>query len=208
MAAGKPEPLRARLRVFPEIALGGVLAYGVDDLKEDSVVPDTVLGIPTHPLAVHAPVVFIPLLIVGALLYALVPSLRQRTRWAVVLLALAAPVTAFGAKLSGDAFKARLIKQGRTSAEILNKINAHKALGDATLWVVIALGVVTLVFAFLTPGRRPLQRGASTEGSKLAAGAMALHVVLVVVVIGLAVTSGYYVYRTGDAGAHIVWQGY
>jgi hypothetical protein len=196
------------LRVLPAIALGRVLAYGVDDLKEDCVVPDTVLGIPTHPLAVHAPVIFVPLLILGAVLYSLVPSLRQRIRWAVVMLAVVAPVTALGAKLSGDAFKARLVKQGRTSAEIISKINAHKSFGDATLWAVIALGVVTLVFAFLTPGRRPLQRSAPAEGSKLAGGAMALHVVLVIFVVGLAVASGYYVFRAGDAGAHIVWQGY
>src|SRR5262249_1327444 len=85
-------------------------AYVVDDLKEERV-PDTLLGIPSHPPLIHAAVVFIPLLAIGAVVYVLVPLLRERIRWAVFLLALAGAGAAFLAKLSGDAFRHRIIRR-------------------------------------------------------------------------------------------------
>jgi peptidoglycan/LPS O-acetylase OafA/YrhL len=63
--------------------------------------------------------------------------------------------------------------------------------GTDTFWWVLALGVVTLVMVLLTWGPRQLPMIASAAGS--------------VVMVVLAVIAGYYVYRTGDSGATVVW---
>ena len=62
-------------------------------------------GLPLHPLVVHAAVVFVPLLVVTAILYGVVPQLRSRIGWVAALLAVAAPTAALVAMLSGRAFK-------------------------------------------------------------------------------------------------------
>ena len=51
---------------------------------------DRISGLPAHPLIVHAAVVLVPLLALGAIVYAVVPPLRKHFRWAVGLLAIAA----------------------------------------------------------------------------------------------------------------------
>ncbi|HEY2670397.1 MAG TPA: DUF2231 domain-containing protein [Rugosimonospora sp.] len=154
---------------------------------------ETFFGLPLHPLVIHAAVVFIPLLIVGALGYVLVPRLRPRIDWAVVVLAVIAPLSALLAKLSGDAFRARMASRHLATPAILGKIDVHRHFGTITLYVTIALGLVALA-AVLVPSLR--QR------------TPAVVVPLAVVTIGLSVATAYYVFRTGDTAAHIVWQGY
>jgi hypothetical protein len=149
---------------------------------------ETFMGLPLHPLVIHAAVVFVPLLILVAFGYALVPGLRARLGWVGVVLAVLAPLSAFGAKLTGDAFRARLARiQPRAP---FDKIDAHRALGTATLYWTI--GLALLVLALVLVRRRPGWLG----------------VVLVVAVLGVGLVTGYYVYRTGDSAAHIVWTGY
>jgi uncharacterized membrane protein len=150
---------------------------------------ETILGIPAHPLLVHAAVVFVPLLVAAALAYPLIPRLRQRIAWAVVALAVVAPLSALFAKLSGDSFRNRLIHRDVASPEILAKISEHQSYGTMCLYLAAALGLVTLVFVLLRS--RPA----------------VLSLVLTVISVGLSLVTGYYAFRTGDTGAHIVWQG-
>jgi hypothetical protein len=149
---------------------------------------ETFLGLPLHPLVIHAAVVLVPLLIVVAFGYALVPGLRARLGWVAVVLAVLAPLSTLLAKLSGDAFRARLarIQPGAP----FPKIDAHRALGTATLYWTI--GLALLVFVLVLVRRRPGW----------------LSVVLAVAVLGVGLATGYYVYRAGDTAAHIVWTGY
>src|SRR5262245_5363778 len=133
-------------------------AYVVDDLKEERV-PETVLGIPAHPLLIHAAVAFLQLFAIGSAVYAPVPNLPARFRWVVFLLVLAGGGASFLAKLSGDNFRHRIIRRHLASPTILEKINAHKSFGDATLYAVLLLALFVLIFLFVTPGRRPLRRG-------------------------------------------------
>jgi uncharacterized membrane protein len=152
---------------------------------------ETVFGLPAHPLLIHAAVVFVPLLILAAVVYAFVPRLRSRVAWAVALLAVVGPLSALAAKLSGDAFRARIVRKHLGSPEGLSKIDVHRHFGTMTVWWATALGVVTLLL-LLVPALR--QR--------------ALGIGSAVVVLALSVVAGYYVYRTGDTGAHIVWSGF
>ncbi|MEU8815725.1 DUF2231 domain-containing protein [Actinoplanes sp. NPDC048796] len=155
---------------------------------------DQINGLPVHALVLHAAVVFVPLLALGAIAYALVPRWRPKLGWAVALLAVAAPVSTFVAKASGEELYDRLIGQGLSGRgkEILDD---HMSYGSRTFWFTLALGIASLVVVALTwrrTGRLPL------------IGEAVSAVVLVV----LALISGYYVYKTGDSGATAVWGTY
>ncbi|MGX6605207.1 DUF2231 domain-containing protein [Micromonosporaceae bacterium Da 78-11] len=155
---------------------------------------DQINGLPVHALVLHAAVIFVPLLAVGAIVYALVARWRPKIGWAVALLAVIAPVSTLVAKLSGTELYNRLAGQG-LKGKGLEILNEHMGFGTRTFWFSLALGVVSLVLVVLT-WRRPesLPRVADLG--------------LGVVMVALAVISGYYVYRTGDSGATAVWGTY
>jgi len=148
------------------------------------------MGLPLHPLAIHAAVAAVPLLALAGIAYALVPRLRPRVGWLGVLLALVAPLTMLVSKLSGDAFRARIEHKKLANAEIFAKIDAHRALGTATLYWTIGLAVAVLLLVLLRNQSR------------------VVSIVLSVATVVLALIAVWYVYRTGDAGAKIVWSDY
>jgi peptidoglycan/LPS O-acetylase OafA/YrhL len=146
-------------------------------------------------------VVFVPLLAGGALLYAVFPRLRYRLRWPVGLVALAAAGSVVAAHLAGDAFRRRLIAKGRTSPTILAQLVQHKQFGDATMWFTLGLALATLVFVIAVAGRPPGFEAPPPGG-------LVLQIVFTAVLVILAGASIYYVVRTGDSGARIVWTGF
>lgn len=150
--------------------------------------------LPLHPLVVHAAVVLVPLLVLGAVVYAVVPGLRSRLNWAVVALAVAAPLATLFAKLSGDAFRQRLLDNEAIGGRVLERVNDHRSLGNLTLWFTIALAVTTLLLVFITSRRTPALPRWTV-------------VVVGIIVVALAAGSGYYVFWTGDYGARAVWEG-
>jgi hypothetical protein len=154
---------------------------------------DTVTGIPAHPLLVHAAVVFAPLLALFAVGYAVVPRLRNRLGWIVVALAVIAPASTLASKLSGEAFRRRLEGKQLTSPEMLTKLSAHESFGALAFWAVLALGVATLLMMIV------VRSATLPQWSQIAASA---------VVVALALVAGYYIVRTGDSGAHVVWSGF
>jgi len=151
------------------------------------------MGIPLHPLAVHAAVVFVPLLVLTTILHGLVPRLRGYLWWLVAALGVAAPAAAFVAKMSGDAFYKRLVARNMTSPEVEVKIESHQDLGNLTLYSSIALGVIALGLVWYT------RRADSKPAISWALAGLA--------VVASAV-SAYYVFRTGDSGAKTVWDGF
>ncbi|MGC4857033.1 DUF2231 domain-containing protein [Micromonospora sp. DT4] len=154
-------------------------------------------GIPAHPLVLHAAVVFVPLLALLAIAYALVAPIRPHTRWVLGLLAVGAPICALLAKLTGDAFFERLRSANRVTPEFVPKLEAHQEFGDMTLYATIGLAVVALALVrFVLPR--------ATEGVPANRAVTVTLQVLSVVGAGIAV---YYVVRTGDSGAKVVWEG-
>jgi hypothetical protein len=153
---------------------------------------DQINGLPVHALVLHAAVIFVPLLALVAIVYAVVPRWRTKVGWAAVLLSIAAPVTAWVATESGEALRDRLVASG-LKGEPLAAIDDHMGYGNLTFYFSLGLGVVTLLMVFLTLRRsdRPLPRAASLG--------------LSVIMVALAAISGYYVIRTGDSGAQAVW---
>jgi hypothetical protein len=163
---------------------------------------EEIMGIPAHPLLVHAAVVFVPLLAVLAIAYAVIPFVRPHIRWVLGLFALATPVAAFLAKASGDAFFERLESRGGITEEFVPTIEAHQDFGTLTLYATIALAIVTLALVYFVGPRVAAAGAAGRAGSS-----RVLSLVLGALSLVAAAVSLYYVIRTGDSGAKAVWEG-
>jgi uncharacterized membrane protein len=154
---------------------------------------DQINGLPVHALVLHAAVVFVPLLALGAIVYALAGPWRPKVGWAVLLLGIVAPICTFVAKESGEKLYNRLAPHMSGGGKKL--LDQHMSFGGSTFWWTLALGVVSIVTVVLT------SRPKSTM-PKVAQWALSAAMVV------LAVLAGYYVYRTGDSGAKAVWGTY
>ncbi len=138
---------------------------------------ESLLGLPLHPLVVHAVVVLVPLVALGMLVVALSDTWALRLRWPLALLAVAAAAAALLARASGEA----LLPDVAGSAAL----GRHTDLGrGAAIGVVLACLAVVAWAALSRERRRPV----------LAAGATLAM---------LAVTA--WVVVTGHAGAQAVW---
>ncbi|GAA0406515.1 hypothetical protein GCM10009530_68420 [Microbispora corallina] len=156
---------------------------------------DRVFGLPAHALIVHAAVAFAPLLALLAIAYAVLPRFRHKLDWALVLCALAAPVSVFAAKESGEALEHRMF-QGNTP----EAVEFHSSFADFLLPLTAVLAVASLVLVVLTRARRGPE-GASGPAPR------ALTVVVSAVSVVLAVAVAYYAVRAGHSGATAVWGG-
>ncbi|WP_433827370.1 DUF2231 domain-containing protein [Actinoplanes sp. CA-015351] len=155
---------------------------------------DQVNGLPVHILVLHAAVIFVPLLALGSIVYALVARWRAKIGWAVALLAVVAPISAVVSKLSGTELYNRLLDNGMSGpGKVI--LDDHMNYGTITMWLSIALGVVSLVLVVLT----------SRAGAALPKVA---DIAFAVVIVVLAVLTGYYIFNTGDTGANAVWGTY
>lgn len=90
---------------------------------------DLAFGLPLHPLAVHIPVVLLPLGAIGVVLALLVPRWRASLAWAMIAVLGVAAAGALVAKLSGEALAERVGSPGQ-----------HEQLGN---WVLI---MATILF--------------------------------------------------------------
>jgi predicted membrane protein DUF2231 len=171
---------------------------------EEPPVFEEFMGVPLHPLLVHAAVVFVPLLALVALAYALIPFLRPHLRLVLAVLALIAPGAALLAKLSGDAFYKRLAGRGMAGGDLQIKIENHRSFGTITVYATIALAIIVLALVYAVGPRLR-----STTGTGVApprSGVPAL--VLTILTVAGAAFALYYVIRTGDSGAKAVWTGF
>jgi len=119
--------------------------------------PATIFGVPTHPLAVHAAVVLVPLAAIAVVIAALWPAVRRRYGPVVLILATLALVSVPVAKESGESLARRL--PGTPL------IQQHIALADgllpwaAGLWIA-AVAVVALPWVWwLATPVQSLSRG-------------------------------------------------
>jgi uncharacterized membrane protein YkvA (DUF1232 family) len=160
------------------------------------------MGIPAHPLLIHAAVVFVPLLALATVGYAVLPILRPHLRLVLAVLGVVGPIAALLARLSGDAFFERMRERGRVTEDFIPVIERHQGYGENTMWAAIALGVVTLALVYFVAPTGAAPRYAGGSG-----GTRAVSVVLAVLSVLAAAVALYYVVRTGDSGAKAVWEG-
>jgi hypothetical protein len=139
-------------------------------------------GLPLHPLVIHAAVVLAPVAAVVALLYAAVPSWRDRLRWPMVVLAAVAGLSVVAAYVTGRSFL-----NSKPALEQLAQVQTHADRAWIALWCALAFSVVAVAAGWAHP--RP--------------GVLRLVTTLALVVTALATLVA--VVLTGDAGARAVW---
>jgi hypothetical protein len=144
--------------------------------------PETVFGLPVHPLVVHATVVTIPLAALLLIATVLLPRLRAWAGPLPLLLALGALVLAPLSTTSGENLERAI---GTSKA-----IDEHAALGEMVVWW--CLGLVVVAAASWLLGRL---------GTPATALTVAVAVAGVVVGVGATVQ----VALTGHSGAQAVW---
>lgn len=139
-----------------------------------------VLGLPLHPLVVHAVVVLLPLAALGALAVVVSGKLRDRYGWLVAACGVAAAGAAIVAKVSGEALASHL-GVGRLVA-------THQSYGALVPYPAVGLAIA-LPVALL------LRRRGSMTGWWVAAVVAAVAAVAALVLVLL----------TGHSGATAVW---
>jgi hypothetical protein len=101
-----------------------------------------VLGLPLHPLVVHAAVVLIPLVALGMVVAAASPTWAERLRLPLGVLAVGGAVAAVVARWSGQQLLARV----PGSAELAQ----HVDVADLLAWFVVAFAVLVVGWAVLS----------------------------------------------------------
>jgi len=162
---------------------------------------EEILGIPAHALLVHAAVIFVPLQVAVAIAYSLLPWARRNIGWLVVTLAIVGPLTAWFARLSGEALRTRMAGQGVTD---FTKIDQHSGYSAYAWYFSMALGLL-MILLVIVRGKPGLVDGYT--GEPKSGGSPVVNGLLVVLTLAAAGATGYYIFKTGDSGAHMVWQG-
>lgn len=164
--------------------------------------PDTINGLPVHPLVVHAVVVLLPLAALGVIALAVRPAWRHRYGVLVIAVAALATMSIPLATDSGENLEARVGRPGQ-----------HAELGDSLIWFAIPLLAAAVALFWLErraartvtgpadgPVAGPTQRdvpGAGRPG--------AVTVVVAVLAVLIAGANLVQIYRVGDSGARAAW---
>ncbi|GII21838.1 DUF2231 domain-containing protein [Planosporangium mesophilum] len=162
--------------------------------RQEAIVPDSINGLPLHPLVVHAVVVLLPLACLGVIAVALRSSWRARYGGIVVALATLATLAIPVATHSGEQLALKVGDPGQ-----------HAVLGDRLLW--FALPLLVAAVALYVLGRRGARAGSESGGGAAVGGSSALTLAVAAVAVIVAGANLVQVYRVGDSGARAVWQG-
>ena len=156
---------------------------------------DQILGLPLHPLVVHAVVAFVPLSALIAIGYAVRPGWRTVLRWPSVAGAVVSGTAAWVAAESGLALLQR-VSQVRASTTDFVLLSQHQAWGDRAKVLCLVFAVLTLALVwFARPPDEESPRGRPTD------------VILAVLVVIAAVSATTTVVLAGHAGSRVVWSG-
>jgi uncharacterized membrane protein len=158
-------------------------------------VPDTINGLPLHPLVVHAVVVLLPLACLGVIAIALRSAWRARYAGLVMLITAAATAAIPVATKSGEGLATRVGNPGQ-----------HAELGDVLIW--FALPLLAAAVALFVLQRGAARAAAPTpQGPAAPRGRSPLTIVIAVLAVAIAGANLVQIYRVGDSGARAVWQG-
>jgi preprotein translocase subunit SecG len=159
---------------------------------------DEFFGVPTHPLAVHAPVVLVPIAAVAAVGLAVRSDWRVRVGWLMPAAVLVLVAMLFVAKESGEA--------AEEADNVFGDIGQHEDLANTTF----VLSLVWFVLALATAGRdwmngrahdvTPLSADVAVRNSDHLAMALAVAAAIAAVVTTI------WLIRTGHAGAESRWK--
>lgn len=142
-------------------------------------------GVPLHPLVVHSAVVFTPLAVLAALLYA-VPSWRDRLRWPLVVLAAISFVSIWVAFFSGEDLRDE--RFAAVTGPLAERIEDHEEWAEKLRIGVTVFAVLAFVAAWFH----------TRTG--------AVRTALAALTVLAALATGVLVFLTGDAGAQATWK--
>jgi hypothetical protein len=148
--------------------------------------PESVGGIPIHPLVVHGVVVLVPLAAFGLIVIALVPRWRHRFGSLVVAAAVVATALVPVATQSGEALEDLVAETP--------EVERHSELGEAMLYFALPLLLLSLLLWWF--GRRT-ERGAGVPRW--------LGVVVPLIAVVVALAAIVQVVLVGHSGAEAVW---
>lgn len=174
----------------------------------------TILDLPLHPLLVHAPIILVAMLIALGLAYLLVPPVRRFIGWAVAVLVLVAPASAYGTILAGQQLADYTYPDGWPA-----EVQTHHDNGYWLLWTLVALVPIWFLFAALDRGRRTArQRGGAASSPNhdgetvaldaddpAATGRKVIMFVFGLIAFALLAAAGWWVFQSGHTGAEMVW---
>lgn len=148
-----------------------------------------IMGLPLHPLVVHAVVVLVPLTALAGIIISAWTAARKRYGWLTVAFAAAAAASTFVAQEAGESFAA-------TFARKTEAMETHIGLGDTLLvWVIILfVGTAVVMLAQrMIDQQNPRGRVALIAGGVVTAISAVVSIVQVI--------------RIGHSGATAVWGG-
>lgn len=148
-----------------------------------------IMGLPLHPLVVHAVVVLVPLSAIGGIVISAWGAARKRYGWLTVAFALAAAGSTFVAQQAGEALYASLPHHSEA-------MERHMSLGGGLLlWVIILFfgTAAVMVAQRLIDQQNPRGRIVLIVGGVITVAAAVISLVQVV--------------RIGHSGSAAVWGG-
>jgi hypothetical protein len=158
---------------------------------------DKIGDMPLHPLAIHAPVIGIPLAFLLSVLFAF-PRTRRWARWPLAITAVGAAGATFVARESGLSFeKSQQIRPGNP---VGNLIAQHAHYANQLLVIMIGFAIVALVNALVVS-----RRAVAGAVARTAPRRGPLNLVLLMLLLIVAAAALFWVVRVGDIGARAVW---
>jgi len=180
-SASVPAPAGQR-RLEPIVAIAAVVCLALWPVEIH-----TAFGLPAHPLIIHVPVNFVPLLGLAAIALAVWPKLQDRFLLPLTIFSVATMAATLLAVGAGEAFRE---DRERTLPQALADDPTLQDHADAGSTVRITMVLLTLMLvAMLFAKRRP----------------PAVNIVLRVLTVLLAATAIFFVIRTGHLGAKLAW---
>jgi len=154
---------------------------------------ESLLGLPAHPLLVHAAVVLVPLAALALAIVGWKPAWRKHYAFPVALLAVAGAVFAFLAKSSGEPLEDQ-VKRAAQSAGVQAHFGEHAEQGDTAF-------VFALIFAFAATAVWAVDRFGDRWRLPKWAPLVTYCVAMLPAILALAT-----MFVAGHSGAELVWK--
>jgi hypothetical protein len=149
-----------------------------------------IFGIPLHPLVVHAAVVLVPLVALGALIVAFWPKARLRFGWLLAVFSLGGIGATLLARQSGEELFESMENAGEQASPTLS---AHMSWGNQAFWPAIVMAAALFAMMLTTRGRKAEERPS------------VWYWVSAVVAVLAAVVSLVMIIKVGHSGSEAVW---
>lgn len=168
---------------------------------------DELFGLPAHPLVVHAPVVLLPLAVIGTALMMLRTTWYERFRWPTLVIAAVGTFGAIVAASSGEELEETLERtEGREAARAVHE---HAEAGESARMLAIVFLVALAAYVVVPWWMARRQRAAVSVSSAAVdaprSGPAWLRPLLMVVVGLAAIGSLVTIIDAGHSGADSVW---